>query len=264
MLVANNSTPLYEQLKLIIKNDIFDNIYQPGDRMPSEAELGSRYGVSRITVRRAIYELEQEGFLCRKQGKGTFVVHQKQKTEMDEVVGFTDSMRRMNRRCDRIILSKAMVPADENLAKYLELEQGAPLIYLKRVMCDGGRPLLVDECWYPERLFPGMLEEVTEQVSTYKLVREKYGRHLRRAHKEFNIELANIEVSQYLRCVPGDPLFSVFKIVYDEKDVPLQVSKILVLGSRCTYVLDSTISGDSVLHTAVGQQDGSINYQIEV
>lgn len=263
MLVTNTSTPLYEQLKNIIKNDIYDGVYQPGDRMASEAELGKRYEVSRITVRRAIQELEQEGLLCRKQGKGTFVVHQKHKNHMGEVHGFTDSMSRMHRHTDRIILEKGLQNADEDLASYLELPLGAPLIHLKRVMCDDGQPLLIDECWYPVSLFPGMLEEIREDVSTYQLIREKYNRHLRRVHKEFNITLATVEMSQHLKCTPGDPLFSIFKVVYDETSRPLQISKLLVLSSRCTYVLDSDLSGDSQLHTAVAQQDGLVAVQLD-
>ena len=73
MLDQNISTPLYEQLKVALKEDIRNKIYKPGDRMPSEIELEKQYSVSRITVRRAIKELCEENILIRKQGKGTFV-----------------------------------------------------------------------------------------------------------------------------------------------------------------------------------------------
>ena len=74
MLNQNALTPLYEQLKNAIKDDIHAHIYRPGDRMPSEAELEEKYQVSRITVRRAVKELCEEEILVRKQGKGTFVL----------------------------------------------------------------------------------------------------------------------------------------------------------------------------------------------
>lgn len=264
MLVTNNSTPLYEQLKNIIKNDIMDNVYSPGERMPSEAELGKRYDVSRITVRRAIHELETEGMLRCKQGKGTFVIHQKHKTPMDEIVGFTDSMKRMKRKTSRIILAKEIQFADDEISNPLQLKQGAPVIRLKRIMLDDDQPLLLDECYFPVELFPGMFEEIQENVSTYALLREKYHQSFAHAYKEFNVEVASIEVAQYLNCAPGDPLFSIFKILYNDKRLPIQISKALVLASRSTYVLESDLNGSSTLHIADKRKEGPVNLRKEI
>ena len=70
----NSSIPLYEQLKNDIKRDIKEGVFPAGSRMPSEDELGEKYSVSRITVRRAVKELCDEDYLIKKQGKGTFVL----------------------------------------------------------------------------------------------------------------------------------------------------------------------------------------------
>ena len=87
MLDQNISTPLYEQLKVALKEDIRNKIYKPGDRMPSEIELEKQYSVSRITVRRAIKELCEENILIRKQGKGTFVLDKDNYRRIDSTVG---------------------------------------------------------------------------------------------------------------------------------------------------------------------------------
>ena len=92
MLNQNALTPLYEQLKNAIKEDIQAQIYRPGDRMPSEAELEEKYQVSRITVRRAVKELCEEEILVRKQGKGTFVLSCGVQSRFDQLAGFHDSM----------------------------------------------------------------------------------------------------------------------------------------------------------------------------
>src|SRR5579863_1888906 len=68
--------PLYHQLKQIVRSEIERGMYKPGDRLPSEPELIQRYGVSRITVRQALTELENEGVVVRRHGKGTYVAEQ--------------------------------------------------------------------------------------------------------------------------------------------------------------------------------------------
>lgn len=238
MLEANNATPLYEQLQIAIKNDILGGVYTLGERMPSEAELGMHYSVSRITVRRAVQELESEGMLERKQGKGTFICHRKFQNKMDSIMGFTDALSRMGRKAGRVIHSKKIVPADDWLADVLQIEKGAPVLELKRTLYDESLPVLYDECYYPCDRFPGMLDKIQENVSTYQLMKEVYGVPLPRAHKRFNAAVADLETSERLHCSPGDPLFSIFKLTFDDDDRPVQISKSLVLASRATYVLD--------------------------
>ena len=83
MLDQNIPTPLYEQLKNAIKEEIAQKVYMPGERMPSEQELEEKYKVSRITVRRAVKELCEDGILVRKQGKGTFVLDSQMAARLD-------------------------------------------------------------------------------------------------------------------------------------------------------------------------------------
>lgn len=238
MLQVNTATPLYAQLQIAIHNDIVNGTYPLGARMPSETELGVHYGISRITVRRAVQELEKEGLLERKQGKGTFVRHQKIENKMDAIMGFTDSISKMGGKVGRVIHSKKLIPATKWLASMLQIPCGAQLFELKRTMYSDDAPILYDECYYPCSRFPDMIHQVQEDVSTYRLIKEVYGVSMPRAHKRFNVEIADITSSRYLGCEPGAPLFSIFKITYDDKNVPVQISKSLVLASCATYVLD--------------------------
>ena len=238
MLEVNHATPLYEQLEIAIRNDITNGVYSYGERMPSETELGEHYGVSRITVRRAVQELEEEGMLERKQGKGTFVRHVKVESKMDSIQGFTDSLSGSGHKVSRVIHANQIVPAEEWVAEALHLEKQAPVIQLKRTLYGDGEPMMYDECYYPCARFPGMLEKIDETVSTYHLIKEVYGVAQPRARKCFSVEIADTKISNYLGCAVGDPLFSIFKVTFDDKDQPVHISKTLVLASRSTYVLD--------------------------
>lgn len=245
MLIPNGSIPLYEQLRTVIRQEIVSGAYAAGERMPSETELENRFGVSRITVRRAIEDLEKDGLLERKQGRGTFVIYNKVKSNMDSIMGFTDSMVRMGRTPRRTILSKKVIKAGRKLADILGINKEDSVIELKRVLCDEEQALLYDESYYPCARFPDLMEKLNEDVSTYQLLKEGYGVVMPRAHKRFNVEIADKEISKILNCSEGEPLFSIFKIVYDRENVPVHSSKSLVLANRATYVLNVDQSSQS-------------------
>ena len=88
--------PLYQQVIDIIKNEINSGAYKSGARIPNEFELAESYKVGRVTVRRAIEELVQQGYLTKRQGKGTFVNAPKLKRKIrqkDDVQSFSDACR---------------------------------------------------------------------------------------------------------------------------------------------------------------------------
>ena len=106
MLDANNTIPLYLQMKELIKSAILSREYKNGEQLPTEPELGEKYGVSRITVRKAVEELCREGFLVKKQGKGTFVKQRKIQRKMEHLLSFTQA-------CE----SNGMVPSSSLLKR---------------------------------------------------------------------------------------------------------------------------------------------------
>ena len=73
-LIPTNAEPLYRQLMARIRDDVSSGVYPAESQIPSEQEMCAHYGVSRVTVRRAISELTDEGILRKQQGKGTFVM----------------------------------------------------------------------------------------------------------------------------------------------------------------------------------------------
>ena len=78
MVEANSVIPLYKQIVRALSDSIANGTYRPGDKLPTEAELIEQFGVSRITVRSAIKEMEDAGLVERARGKGTFVLEQKE------------------------------------------------------------------------------------------------------------------------------------------------------------------------------------------
>lgn len=236
MLVADSSISLYEQLKLLIKNDIINKVYKPGQKMPSEIELGSHYGVSRITVRRAIKELVNEGILISRQGKGTFVKYSKIRSQILDLGGFTESSFVPGDRTTRV-LSKSFIEATDEISRYLNIPKESEILEVRRLLIEEDSPIVIDTAYFPSHIFPDIIYKISDNVSTFKLMREEYGIKMKKAYKEFNVATSNLEQSKLLECPPGEPLFSINKVIYDVEGRAVHLSNFVALSSRITYAI---------------------------
>jgi len=251
MLTQTSSRPLYEQLKHTIVADIISGAYAYGDRLPSELSLAAQFGISRITVRRAVAELVEEGYLSSQQGKGTFVDFKTAKQQYRYFGGFSESANDgVKKKSSRIIL-KETIPANGSLSEKLRVAIGTKVILLRRIMMDGDKPYMLDNAYFIEKMYPGILPLLADNVSTFSIMREKYGVVFARADKTLGVVRAGSEECKLLGCVPGDPLFSITKIIWNEQNIPVHYSHYYVLGDRCVYTI--SIAGE--------QPDMELRYQ---
>lgn len=251
MLDQNVSTPLYEQLKNVIKKEIESKKYSYRDRMPSEAELEKQYNVSRITVRRAIKELCDEEVLVKKQGKGTFVIGPETKARLDQgVSGFHEAIAQNGKKVNSEIIEKQIIKVTESYAKDLEINSDDEVIYLKRVMYADERPIMIDNNYIPLKRFPGIYEKLTGDFSLYKLLELEYGVVLEKYYKVLKVQKANKEISRILLCKTGDPIFDLFKLTFDKKGNAQIVSVSLLRGEGTYYVLSNEES-DEIKHNGM-------------
>jgi GntR family frlABCD operon transcriptional regulator len=237
MLNQDSSRPLYEQLKQSLIRDIEAEVYRHGERLPSELLLAERYGISRITVRRAIAELSGEGYISSQQGKGTYVNFVKGQYRHLSFGGFTDIGMDFSQSHSSRILAKDIVAAGPTIGAYLGIEQDSKLVRLHRLMSDGGKPYMIDTAFFRLDLYPDIFDLLADNISTFKLLRERYGMKFAMAKKSLGVVRAGIEEASLLGCVPGDPLISTSKIIHDRDNVPMHYSHYFVLGDRCVYTL---------------------------
>lgn len=127
--------PKYRQVEEDLKYRILLGEWKPGDRLLSEEEFCKVYNVSRITIKRAISELELAGYLYQISGKGTFVKNYQEETQENNSVvkSFTNEMRERGMNAITVSVTLDLVPADRSFAGLLNINQGAKIIQLKRV-----------------------------------------------------------------------------------------------------------------------------------
>ncbi|MGM7719520.1 GntR family transcriptional regulator [Metabacillus sp. Hm71] len=222
----SSSRPLYEQLLLNIKDGINNNVYRLGEKIPNEAELCEIYNVSRITVRRAIQELVDEGLLERKQGKGTFVSRKKVSRELVTVEGFSDFSKQLGKNSSKRILACEEIKATEKIANDLQIAIDSPVLKLSRLMLLDDQPFTIDITHYSLERFPKLTERIFDYESTYDVLKNIYHIDMKKTSqtKVLTAVPATEVEAEYLECEIGDTLFNIDKTVYDDQKIPIHLS----------------------------------------
>ena len=140
MLVPDSATPLYLQLEEILRQEILSGSRREGDKLSTENELVEQYKVSRITVRRAVEELCEEGLVVRHPGKGTFVTGVVMRNDLNAPRGWTENAIANGYRPSTVCTELDMVPSTE-VCRLFEVKQGEErYCRARRVRALNGKP----------------------------------------------------------------------------------------------------------------------------
>jgi GntR family transcriptional regulator len=145
-----------------------------GEAIPSERQLTSDLGVSRLTVRAALDDLVREGYLVRRRGSGTFVSEPKIAQELT-LTSFTDDMRRRGMKPASRTLELRVVPAGARLGRFLHVSPSEPIVAAKRLRLADQETMAIETLHVREALVPGLTAADLERGSFYELLRERYG-----------------------------------------------------------------------------------------
>lgn len=239
---AQNPVPLYEQLKILLQSQISTGVYSAGEKLPAESDLCTKYEVSRVTVRRALDDLVADGILDRKQGKGTFVASEKSQIVLKafdpNAKGFMGSLFPGSVKHTRVI-SKKEYTCNAMEQEALRLQENDKVQVYLRLMILDEVPFYLDRATYPADRFPGMFEQVRDDVSTYGLLREQYGIVEMKTSREIRLTYATEEQAFLLNCPVGSALFRMFKKVRDKNGDPVHLSYTYFVADRVVFTSES-------------------------
>lgn len=239
MLEQNAIKPLYQQLMDVIIENIKNGTYKAGDKLPTETELEAIYNVSRITVRRAVKELCDKNILVKKQGKGTFVLDSSLRIRLNEISGFHEAVEERNQTAFSELLSLEKKKASDEFSEYLNIPDTSDIIEVKRVMGHDDTVIFIDTCYLPCDRYPDIQKYLTGNFSVYKILKTIYHIKMVNSEKVIKVRKAKKDEAAYLHCEEGDPVFDIFKIVYDENDTPVHVSISILNGANTSYMISS-------------------------
>src|SRR5690349_13022306 len=141
--------PLYHQVKMAILREIEAGRWAPGQQMPTENALIARFHVSKITVRQALAELAQMGYVRREQGRGTFAQRPPLEEGPRELTSFTGEMRGHGMSASSKVLEHGIVDAPEDVAFALEIGVGEPVFRLRRLRFADDEPMGLQTAFIP-------------------------------------------------------------------------------------------------------------------
>lgn len=171
MLDKNTPIPLYYQLKNIILSDIQDNCFSVGDSIPTENELVEFYHISRSTVRQAISELVQEGWLTRKASKGTFVTRPEQKSSyIRSFEPFYRQISRLGKTPRTELIDLNVITPEPEIAENLKLGPEQKVISMFRRRFADDIPMVTIQNYIPYDLCSFILSYDFKTHSLYELL----------------------------------------------------------------------------------------------
>ena len=165
----DSEKPLYTQLIDIMRRAITSGEAEIGQLLPSEAELCKAYGISRNTVRQAIGALEEDGFVVRKRGKGTFVADPATRRKNVEY-SFTTEITRQGKAPSSTLINFDVIPVTPRIREIMQLPADARVYCFTRVRNADGKPLIVEISYYPEYVYPGLTRDMLQTDSFYSLL----------------------------------------------------------------------------------------------
>ena len=238
-LSRNTYEPLYYQIRENLREKIHNHEYVPGSMIPTEAELCQLYGVSRVTVRRAVLDLVQEGLLNRGQGKGTFVAENYGLTAVNGVQSFTQELLGLNMRPAAKLLSCKVHAASRSLCEKLELSEDEEVITVSRLRLADNEPCMVEVMNFPYKLVPGLEKEDLEQ-SIYQLLKNRYNCEIVYAKDIMEPIIIGEYESKLLELTMPSAGLRTNRIGCDVNRRPVEYSTHIIPGKKCTLVFDHT------------------------
>ena len=215
-------SPLYRQIKDLILRNLESGEWGPGDPIPSESDLASRFGVSQGTVRKAIDEMAAENLLVRQQGKGTFVATHKDPGSFFRFLRLLPNQGELP-ISQSIPLECCRAQVCAHVARVLPMETEEPITILRRLLKLGDEPVVFDEIYLSSELFPDLsLEVLRSGESLYSLFETRYGVRMIRADERLRAVSADRVSAEWLQVAEGSPLLLVERVTFTYGHKPVE------------------------------------------
>lgn len=230
----NSFIPLYIQIAQILRENIRDSVYRPGEKLPSEKDLELKYGISRITAISALDELVKERLAYRERGRGTFVAR--------PVIGdlsffssFTEDMLAHGfKPSSRLIEIRKANPGQQTIQK-LSMDPDETYILIKRVRFADGEPVVLQEAFLPGSKFPDLEKQDFESHYLYETIRQKYGYNLTWSEAIVEATGATVEEAGYLDIKTGAPVLMIWHLTMDDRFTTLEYVRSVYRSDRFSF-----------------------------
>lgn len=232
-------TPIWRSIAETLGAEIAAGLYTPGDKLPTEAALGARFGVNRHTVRQGLAALAKTGTLHARRGAGVFVAVSPTDYALGRRVRFHQNIRDSGRAPSRRITRLESRPASAAEAETLRIAAGDPVQVIEGVSLADGQPLAAFQSVFPAARFPRLLAEMAEQSSVTAALAACGLADYIRAETRLTAKLADPVLALALRVPPDSPVLRSVAVNVDGAGVPVEYGTTWFAGDRVTLTLSA-------------------------
>lgn len=249
-------TALHRQLYIVLRDQIVRGSFHVDAAIPKEADLEQMFGVSRITVRRAVADLESHGLVRKEPGKGTFVLARKDGSRREATLPLLEALTRQAKDTTVQVLLVETVPAPGDIALLLELEPNGLAHHVVRLRSAGKTPLMVTEAWVQAKWAADITPDSLLKKALFEIIISK-GVEFGKVVQEFSAIAAAPQHASLLKTDVGTPLIQVTRLFYDLEDRPAYHLTTVVTPERTRLLMEipasaiNTLSAGSYQHTVL-------------
>lgn len=221
--------PAYKQVRDLILEKINNKEFLPGEAIPSEYELAEIYGVSRVTIRSALLELQREAVLQSIQGKGVFVLGDTVNRNLDTLTGFTRSIKELDKNPKNSLVNSFIRKAGPYFADIFKINEDDEIHYIKRISSVDKVPLILEEIYVPTKILPNLMKINTNDFSMYDIY-DYYDINVTHADQVLEITKLDKNEARLLNISEQTPVFLLKCLTYEENNNPIEFSLSYVNG----------------------------------
>lgn len=243
MVTSANALPLHLIISERLRHQIFQGQYAAGEQLPSEHQLMEQFGVSRITVRRAIANLVQQGLVQSQRGRGVFVKAQHKVTRSlsNPLIFFDEDMERQGITASIRNLSFERLRPPATVSAQLRLSAAEQVYCQKKLILTDGAPVAIDLTYLRVEIGQAFLQEL--QSSLIYPTLDRNGVSIERVEATLECTHATVELSEALEIPLGAPLLVNRYTAFTEQNQPIICGETLSRGDRLTYAVVLTKKG---------------------
>jgi GntR family transcriptional regulator len=233
--------PKYIQISNWLMEMIQIGRYAIHDKLPSESKLSQVFRVNRNTVRQAISDLVAKGLIQKKNGVGSFVISrpfQPVKYTLQHISSFTDDMIRMGIVPQTKLIHKSVIEAPPEVAEKMMLGREKLVILTERLRLGDRIPLVIERSYLPHKEYKDILK-MRLTGSLYHLLTKKFHVNLHRSIQTFRAITLSVRDAKLLDLPPRSPGIFLESIIYDSKNIPVEVLHAFHRGDKYVFEVES-------------------------
>lgn len=234
----NRPEPLWHQAEMALRGLIESGEWSAGSQIPNEDRLGDMLGISRITLRHALRNLEEAGMLRREHGRGTFVRSATMVAGVRGLTSFTDEMRTLALEPGTRLLGAQMLDATDVMAEALEVAVGSSIVQLRRLWLGNGMPIGIQTTHLPAGRVPGLYEAAPSVSSLYRWLKDNCSIDPVKAKEVYRVGSVPAADAELIELPAGTPAFEVERITFDRSG-PFEFALSIMRADR--YEIRSTL-----------------------